>query len=81
MDEYLNNSWEYQANSIENKIWEYFSDLKLNNNQINKIKELLTKELEQSVEQQSVEQQSVEQQSVEQQTEEYKKNIKIKEKK
>ena len=71
MDEHLNNSWEYQANSIENKIWEYFSDLKLNNNQINKIKELLTKEIEQSVEQQTEEQQ----------TKKKKKNIKIKEKK
>ena len=47
MDENINTNREDQISSIENKIWEYFSDLKLNNEQINKIKDCLIKELQQ----------------------------------
>jgi len=48
MNENINTNREDQMESIENRIWEYFSDLKLNNEQINKIKEFLSNELNQN---------------------------------
>ena len=47
MDDKFKSS-ENQVNSIENKIWDYFSNLKLNNEQINRIKDCLNKEIQQS---------------------------------